>query len=87
MKLESVALSLLFIVLNIVDWYLTKRIIDLGGRELNPILKKFGIGSVKLMICPLFVLAGYFLHWAVLVIPNVLMLATCVWNFIQLRKS
>ena len=31
MKLESVALSLLFIVLNIVDWYLTTEISRLSA--------------------------------------------------------
>jgi hypothetical protein len=82
-----IILSILFIILNVIDWYLSKRAVDRGGTELNPIPKKFGLGTIKLIACPLFIAAGYFLHWLILIIPNALMLAACIWNYVQLKKG
>jgi len=74
-------LAIFFMAVNVLDWYFTKRIIDNGGRELNPILRKFGVARVKLIICPFLLLAGYLLHWAVLVIPTLVIAGACVWNY------
>jgi len=78
--------SILFMAANILDWYLTKRILDKGGQELNPILKKFGIARVKLIVCPILLLSGYLLHWAILVIPILMVIGACVWNYRILKK-
>jgi hypothetical protein len=81
-----IVFSLLFIVLNILDWYWTKRIIDRGGKELNPVLKYLGIGIAKLIFVPLFIVAGYFLSWEVLAGASIPIFGVCIWNLIQLRK-
>jgi len=79
-------ISALFIAANILDWYLTKRILDKGGNELNPILRKFGVAKVKLIVCPLFVLAGFILHWAILIVPTLIIAGACAWNYRVYRK-
>jgi hypothetical protein len=78
--------AILFVIVNILDWYLTKRIINKGGRELNPILKRFGVAKMKLIICPILILAGYLLHWAVLVVPTLIILGACIWNYRILKR-
>ena len=72
--------------MNVLDWYLTQRVIDNGGVELNPILRKFGVARVKLIVCPFLILAGYLLHWAVLVIPTLAIAGACVWNYCVLNR-
>ena len=81
-----ILISTLFIAVNILDWYLTKRIIDNGGRELNPILRKFGVARMKLIVCPVLILVGYLLHWVALIVPTLIIAGVCVWNYRVLSK-
>ena len=79
-------ISILFTIVNVLDWYLTRRIMDNGGIELNPILRKFGVAKVKLIVCPILILAGYLLHWAVLVTPTLAIAGACAWNYRVLNR-
>ena len=80
-----IMISNLFAAVNILDWYLTKRILNNGGRELNPILRKFGIARMKLIVCPILILIGYLLYWEILIIPTLIIAGACIWNYRQLR--
>lgn len=80
-------LFLLLVFLNGVDLLLTRKIIRRGGKELNPFMKnpklwiplKAGSSIVCLIISLL-------TSWVALVVPNLLMIGVCVWNYRQLRK-
>jgi len=81
-----VSLSIMLVIFNTIDIYLTRLILLLGGKKLNPIICKFGMVQVKLVGCFILLLAGYFIHTAILIIPNVMILGVCIWNLIQIGR-
>jgi len=82
----AIILSFLFLCFNWLDFYLTKRVLDKGGRELNPIVKVFGLLPVKIGASIVFPLAGFIIHPFVLIVPVFIGMFVCVWNFLQLRR-
>jgi len=82
----EIILSILFLVFNWADWYLTKRILAKGGTELNPVIKFLGLVPAKIVSSILVLAAGYFSVWAL--VPTTLAAAgACVWNTVQLKKA
>lgn len=82
----TILVAIIFILLNVVDWYLTQRILKKGGRELNPVIRWIGVTRSKLIFVPIVVILGFLIDWVVLIIPVLLLAAVCIWNYIQLRK-
>ena len=85
MKESSVIGFGIFTVLNGLDYYLTKRILDSGGRELNPVVNKVGIGRSKVLS----IVSGAALAYCgckVFIPLNLLMSGVCLWNYLQIRK-
>ena len=73
-----------FIVLNMVDAYLTRTAIALGSSELNPVVMGFGDSILlKALISVTIVIALLLLHRAKLLKPlNVGMLCVVLWNIV-----
>jgi hypothetical protein len=84
-KLASIGFGV-FIVLNGVDYYLTKRILKYGGKELNPVINKIGIIPSKTIAVGAAGLMGYFVSWGVFVPLNIIMVGCCVWNYVQIKR-
>ena len=82
-----IVLSVLFIVLNMLDWYLTKRILNKGGVELNPVLRVVGIWQAKLVLIPIVIVIAWFTTWVLLAIGCAAGLFAVIWNLIQLRRA
>ena len=80
-------LILIFIALNFLDYTLTCKIIKLGGKEINPVIKIFGIIPVKVVVFIFLLLFYNFIDWRVFAIPDVIFAGVCIWNFIQLKKQ
>jgi len=74
----------LFIILNGVDFWLTRRILKAGGRELNPIIRKLGLWQVKvggiIVVLLWWLITGieFPIH-----LLNLSLLAVCIWNLFQ----
>jgi hypothetical protein len=82
----EIILSILFLVFNWLDYWLTKTVIAKGGTELNPIIKFIGLLPSKIVGSILVVAAGYFSIYA-LIAPTLAMAGVCVWNYVQFKKS
>lgn len=78
-------LAIIFILLNVFDVWLTKKALDKGAKELNPIVRKFGLYIPKLIVIPICVLA-YFTAWWILVFPVGIMIGLTIWNLKQYKK-
>ncbi len=84
--LITILLIVLFTILNWLDYYLTKKILDHGGIELNPVVEVFGLLPVKIGSTILFGLAGYFISYQILIPAIIVMAGVCIWNLIQVRR-
>jgi hypothetical protein len=82
----EIILSILFLIFNWLDYWLTRKIIAKGGKELNPIIKFIGLLPSKIVGSILVVAAGYFSVWA-LAAPTLAIAGACVWNTIQFKRS
>ncbi len=82
-----ITLVLLFLLLSFLDYWLTQKIIDSGGRELNPILNFIGLIPGKIISAVMVGVAYILIPFIyVFVVADILMLIPCVWNFIRWRK-
>lgn len=79
-------LSVIFVLLNVFDVWLTKKALRMGARELNPIARKFGLYLPKLIFVPICVMLAYFTAWWILVIPTGIMIGLTVWNIKEYKK-
>lgn len=80
-------LMLVFVGLSLLDYYLTQKIIDSGGRELNPILNFIGLIPGKIISAVMVGVAYLLMPFIyIFVVADILILIPCVWNFIQWRK-
>lgn len=74
-----------FVILNLLDAYLTRQTVKKGGRELNPIIRKLGMWKVKagglVVVVIWWLLTGVVFPIYLL---NLLLLCACIWNAIQL---
>lgn len=84
--MEFILLFILFNILSGVDYYLTKRILKLGGRERSPVMKFLGLLPAKIGGSILGGLLGYFIHWVILILPSMALAGVCVYNYYQLEK-
>jgi hypothetical protein len=82
-----IALAILFIILNAADWWTTRRLIESGGIERNPlmvpILDRFGFAGLAVvkvaMVVPVVWLSlTYNLWWALA--PLCAVYSYVVWN-------
>jgi hypothetical protein len=78
-------LSIIFVLLNVFDIWLTSKALKMGAKELNPIVKKFGLYLPKLIV-PICIVIAYFTAWWVLIIPVGLMVGLTIWNIKQYNK-
>ena len=79
-------LFILFNILNWLDFYLTKKILDDGGRELNPVIRFLGLLPAKIGATVFVGLTGYFIHYAIIIPVTIILAGVCVWNYYQLKK-
>jgi len=71
-----------FILLNVIDAYLTKEALGMGAVELNPIGMLWGNMVVKGLIAVAIVAGLYFCKKEKLLIPLSLgIFGVCLWNF------
>jgi len=71
-----------FILLNVVDAYLTKEALAMGAVELNPVGMLWGNMVAKGLIAVVIVAGLYFCKEGKLLFPLSLgMLGICFWNF------
>ena len=90
----EIYLFVLFIILSLADVITTKRIIDTGGVEANPVVKPFvkmlgvlpGLGLLKVLMT-LVVYLFCLQNLTLMVIINVAALSAPIWNLYQLRKN
>lgn len=78
--------------LQILDWYTTVTILEQGGRELNPVVRRLmdalgvepalAVKSVLVMVCGMWLLA----YPAGLVLLVALYAGVVGWNLTQLKK-
>lgn len=85
---------LVFIILQIADAYLTIRIIDRGGRELNPAVRVLierlglvpGLTAAKALLIALVLMCLPIVPLWALIALDVLYLGVVGWNATQLRR-
>ena len=78
-------LSIILVLLTAFDVWLTKKALDKGAKELNPIVKKYGLYIPKLITIPILTIA-YFIAWWVLVAPVGIMIGLTILNIKQYQK-
>lgn len=85
-KLTLTAAPLAFIGLNILDAWLTGRLIAMGSREANPIVVPYGDNMLikGLLAAAIALLLVRFARTKLLWILNICMLAVVIWNGIWL---
>jgi hypothetical protein len=84
--LPKIILIVVFLLLQTIDILLTRKILSLGGRELNPIMRgKYSIW-IKAGASIIVIAGGLLTHWLVLVLPIAIMIGVCVWNYRILRE-
>ncbi len=81
----KILFSFVFLLLQALDFYLTKLVLKKGGIELNPIFKYIGMIPVK-VISSILIVGGIFYLTVVGIIPIVIMICVCIWNYKQYRK-
>ncbi len=82
-----ILLFALWVALNFVDYALTKKIISMGGKELNPLIRFVGMIPAKIGFTGL--LVGYYFftgRWELFIPCDIAMGLVCGWNFWQMRK-
>jgi len=87
-KKREQVMGILFIGLNILDAYLTKKALAMGASELNPIAIHFGANIFwKAIIAIAVVVILYFWKNQKLLIPLcIAMAAICTWNFCMILR-
>jgi hypothetical protein len=83
----KIILSVTFLIFNWLDYYFTKRLLDLGGTEINPVIKYLGLLPVKIASSVLWVLLGWWGHWLFLVPLNAVLCGAWIWNYFQVKKA
>jgi hypothetical protein len=89
-----IALSILLIALNVLDWMLTCAVIENGSRELNPVMRwvinhwgYWAALAVKLVLMAACIAACAYTVLPWLLIPLCLFFAAiCLWNWRVLRR-
>lgn len=85
----SIILILLFAALQYLDVKLTVEVIALGGIEKNPIVNKIGwfwTKVLKVAVTVLVAIPTISLSWIIVVLPIIIMIAVCLWNYSVLTK-
>ncbi len=82
----SIVLLLSFAGLNVWDMVLTGRVLARGGRELNPVVRTFGIIPVKAVAVLVAGVAAWQWGWRPVAAMDLVMLGVCLWNVRQLKK-
>ena len=83
-----ILLILLFVILNVVDALLTESVLKRGGKEINPIIKKFGLYQIKIAGTLLFILLGVLSSFLIVfIVADLILLGVCGWNLAQWMKQ
>ncbi len=83
----KVLLLIAWVILNLVDYLLTQKILSEGGKELNPVVRTLGLLPVKIVSMVVAGVLGWFLPVYFIAGIDVLLVAVCVWNLIQSKKQ
>jgi len=77
----------IYIVLNVIDYVLTKKVLNLGGIELNLFQRWIGAIPAKI-IGTLVIVVGYIYsrQISIWIGIDVVFLCICVWNYFQYLK-
>jgi len=79
--------SILLVIQQAFDLVLTRKILSLGGRELNPIMRNPELWiPVKLFVTVICIVLSIFTSWYALIFPNILMFIVCLWNLNIYRR-
>lgn len=80
-------LIVIYVVLNIIDYLLTKKVLNLGGIELNLFQRWIGMVPAKIL-GTLIIVGGYiYTHQiSVWIGVDVILSCICVWNYFQYLK-
>lgn len=80
-------LILIYVVLNVIDYIFTKKVLNLGGIELNPFQRWIGAVPGKI-IGTLVVVGGYIYtrQISIWIGIDVVFLCICMWNYFQYLK-
>ena len=81
------ALSFLCLLFNGLDIYLTRLILRSGGKELNPIMRSQYWIPIKIGVSLGLIVAGWLIHWVVLIAPVLVFAGACIWNLYQLLRK
>jgi len=87
MLIFLVILILIYIVLNVIDYVLTKKVLNRGGIELN--LFQRWIGPIPAKIIGTLVIVGGYIYTrqiSVWIGIDVVLLCICIWNYFQYLK-
>lgn len=87
MMMLLVILILIYVVLNVIDYVLTKKVLGLGGIELNLIQRWTGTVPAKI-IGSLMIVGGYIYtcQISIWIGIDVVLFCICVWNYFQYLK-
>jgi len=77
--------AILLIILQFLDIFLTKKILSAGGRELNPLIRKYGYW-IKIPVTIFALAAGFFIHPIIILPPILIMIGVCIWNYYTLKR-
>lgn len=82
-------LSVIYVVVNILDAYLTHRILQQGGAEKNPVILVIGLWKFKICFTAALILflAIWPQFWSILFPLDGWGIFACVWNYLQLKKE
>ena len=80
-------LLIIYILLNCIDYWLTQRAIQLGAKEINPILRWLRLIPGK-VIGTIILTTGYILTSNIKIWYGIdfILLGICIWNFVQFKK-
>lgn len=80
----KIILSILLIIFQLGDIYLSEKVLNNGGVELNPFIKKYGYW-IKIPGTVFSIAAGILVHTFILVPVCIIMAGVCVYNYRVLR--
>ncbi len=86
--IDLLGLILVFVLLSILDYILTQKIIAKGGKELNPFLNFVGMLPGKIISAVIVGVAYILIPFIyIFVVADVILLGVCIWNFFQWKKQ
>jgi hypothetical protein len=82
-----ILLLITYILLNYIDYWLTQKVLKLGAKEINPIVRWLRLIPSK-VIGTIILTTGYILTSNVKIWYGIdfILLGICIWNFVQFKK-